>query len=81
MANASRPKAGTMADLQGTVWRMIRRVDALSRHPEAPPDRVLRCAHALSQLASAYKSVVEVTEIQQRLAALERATVERTGHL
>jgi hypothetical protein len=49
------------------LWRMIRRVDALSRHPESPPDRVLRCAHALSQLAASYKSVVEVTEIQERL--------------
>jgi hypothetical protein len=71
-------KAGTLADLQRVLWHMIRRVEALT-DDDPPPDRVLRCAHALAQLSGAYRAVTEVVAIEQRIRALEMAA-ERNGN-
>jgi hypothetical protein len=61
-----------MADLQRVLWVMIRRVEALS-DGDQPPERVLRCAHALSQLSSSYRGVMEIVDLLPRLEALETA--------
>jgi hypothetical protein len=78
MARKRHPKPGTLADLQRVLWAMIRRVERLS-DDDAQADRVLRCAHALSQLSSAYKSVIEAADLDARIKQLERVT-ERNGH-
>ncbi len=79
MTRKRRPKAGTLADLQRVLWVMIRRVERLS-DDAAPPERVLRCAHALSQLAGSYKGIVELAVIEERLRALEMAAADRNGY-
>jgi hypothetical protein len=70
MARQRRPKAGSLADLQRCMWAMIRRVEALSTDAQ-PPDRVLRCAHALSQLAATYTKLTETAILEERLNKLE----------
>jgi hypothetical protein len=70
MARQRRPKAGSLADLQRCVWAMIRRVEALSAY-DAPPDRVLRAAHALAQLAATFTKLTEVAVLEERLSKLE----------
>jgi hypothetical protein len=70
MARQRRSKAGSLADLQRAVWAMIRRVEALSTD-DPPPERVLRCAHALSQLTTCYTRLTESTVLEERLSKLE----------
>ena len=72
----SRP--GTLADLRRVLWIMIRRVEELS-DDDAPPEQILKCAHALSQLAGSYRSVTKTASLEERLRALERAA-EGNGH-
>jgi hypothetical protein len=70
MARHRHPKAGSLADLQRCMWAMIRRMEALSTD-DPPPERVLRCAHALSQLAASYTKLTESTILEERLSKLE----------
>jgi hypothetical protein len=72
-----RAKPGSLEQLTAVLWRTILEIEALLNEDECPADRVLKSAHALAQLAGAYKGVIEVASIEQRLEALERAT-ERT---
>ena len=71
-------KPGSLADLQKVLWAIIRRVERLSDE-DAPPDQVLRCAHALAQLSSAYRTVIEGVDMEERIRALEMAA-ERNGY-
>jgi len=54
-------------------------VEALLNEDECPADRVLKAAHALAQLAGAYRTVIETADLEQRIQALEQAA-ERNGH-
>jgi hypothetical protein len=72
---------GTLADLQRVLWRTIREVEGLLGARPPSNDLVLKSAHALAQLAGAYRSVTETVSIEERLAALEEAMHhERTTH-
>ena len=79
MARKRRRKAGNLTDLQRVLWAMILKVEELL-DGDPPSERVLRCAHALAQLAGAYKGVYETSEIEKRLEALEAAvSADRNG--
>jgi hypothetical protein len=71
MSRKRRIKAGNLADLQRVLWRTITEVEALLDARPPSTDLVLRAAHALVQLAGAYRGVVEMTDIEPRLKALE----------
>jgi hypothetical protein len=72
-------KAGNLADLQKVLWHTVLEVEGLLDARPVSPDLTLRAAHALAQLANAYRSVSELADIEPRLAALEQAA-ERNGH-
>jgi hypothetical protein len=76
MARKRRRKPGNLRNLQAVLWMLILEVEELLGD-DPPAERVLRCAHAMAQLASAYKGVIEMVDISARLEALERAA-ERT---
>jgi hypothetical protein len=81
MIRKRRIKAGNLAELQRVLWRTVLEVEALLDVRPPSTDLVLRAAHALAQLAGAYKGVAEMEDIEQRLSALERATAaDRNGH-
>jgi hypothetical protein len=75
MSRKRRKIVGDMKDLQRVMWHTICEVEDLL--DARPPDSnlVLRAAHALAQLGSAYKGILEI-DIQARLLALEQAQAE-----
>jgi hypothetical protein len=75
-----RAKPGTLEQLTAVLWRTVLEIEALLNEDECPPDRVLRSAHALAQLAGAYRAVIETADFEARLSALEHS-MERNGHV
>jgi hypothetical protein len=72
---------GTLTDLQKVLWRSIREVEGLLDARPPSNELVLKSAHALSQLAGAYRSITETVSIEERLTALEEAIQhERSTH-
>jgi hypothetical protein len=49
--------------------------------PEPSPELVLKVAHALAQLAGPYRQLLETSELEARLQALEATLTERNGHV
>jgi hypothetical protein len=68
-----------LEQLTAVLWRCVLEVEALLNEDECPPDRVLKAAHALAQLAGAYRGVMEVAELEPRLQALEAAMQASAG--
>ena len=74
-----RAKPGSLEQLTAALWQCVLEVEALLNEDECPADRVLKAAHALAQLAGAYRAVMETAELEQRIRALEEAA-DRNGH-
>jgi hypothetical protein len=72
-------KPGDLTQLRRVFWDTILEVEALLDVRPPSTEVVLKSAHALSQLAGAYKGIVEVVDLEQRLFALERDAAERNG--
>ena len=71
MARKRRGKPGDLAQLRAVVWRTILEVEALLDARPAANDLVLKSAHALAQLAGAYRGILEVTDLDKRLTVIE----------
>lgn len=69
-----RGKPGTLEDARALLWRALMRAGELLE--EEDPAHALKAVHAVSQGASAYARIVEVGELEARLAALEAAGSE-----
>jgi hypothetical protein len=81
MARKRRLKAGNLTDLQQILWATVLEVERLLDTRPPSNELVLRSAHALAQLAGAYRSVTETVSIEERLTALEEAMQhERPTH-
>jgi hypothetical protein len=85
MARKRYRKPGDLTQLRAVLWRTILEVEDLLDVPQRPPDLVLKSAHALAQLAGAYRAVLETVDIDARLTALEhrlsRTEVVHNGHI
>jgi hypothetical protein len=79
MARKRRTKPGNLDDLRRVLWRSILEVETLLDTRPPANDLVLRSAHALAQLAGAYRAVTETADLEARIVALEGAA-ERNGH-
>lgn len=66
-------KVGSVADARRVLWRAVRAVEGLLTVPDVTPSLVLRASHALAQSAGVYLRLVEVDELEARVAALEKA--------
>lgn len=64
-----RGKPGTLEDARALLWRALTRAGELLE--EEDPAHALRAVHAISQGAAAYARIVEVGELEARIAALE----------
>jgi len=53
---------------------------ALLAIPDREPELTLRAVHAVSQCGLAVLKAKELSEIEQRITALEHALAERKGH-
>ena len=70
--------AGTVADLQLKLWRAMSAADDVLDDRAADAALKLRALHALTQASSAYLKVLEVGELEARMAALEDQLGDRT---
>ena len=66
-----REQPGTLEDARALLWRALTRAGELLE--EEDPVLSLKAVHAVSQGAAAYARIVEVGEMEARLAALEAA--------
>ena len=73
----SRPikNPGTLQDGRLVLWRAIKRAERRMERAEREDDAnmTLRCFHALSQGLGQYARLWELTEMDERLTALEHA--------
>lgn len=72
-----RTKPGTLEDARALLWRALTRAGELLEQED--PVLSLKAVHAVSQGASAYARIVEVGEIEARLAALEATGTPAEG--
>jgi hypothetical protein len=79
MARKRRHKPGNLDDLRRVLWQMILEVESLLATRPPSSELVLKSAHALAQLAGAYRAVTETADLEARIVALEGAA-ERNGH-
>jgi hypothetical protein len=79
MARKRHHKPGDLTQLRRVLWDMILQVEALHLGGEPPPELVLKCAHALSQLAGSYTRLAEAEELIPRIERLEAAVQSRNG--
>jgi hypothetical protein len=66
-----RGKAGDLEALKRHLWAAVLEASALLDCEN--PDVKLRAVHAVSQSSSAYRSLVESTDLERRISALEGA--------
>ncbi|WP_293909881.1 hypothetical protein [Deinococcus sp.] len=75
-----RTQPGTLNDARALLWRALSRAGDLldAEDAEGQPDThtALRAIHAISQGAAAYARIIEVGELEARLAALEAVSSE-----
>ncbi len=64
-----RGKPGTLEDARALLWRALSRAGELLEMED--PALSLKAVHAVSQGAAAYARIIEVGEMEARLAALE----------
>jgi hypothetical protein len=64
-------KPGDILQLRTVLWQTILDTKALTDGSDAAPEMVLKVAHALAQLAGPYRQLLETSDLEARLAALE----------
>jgi hypothetical protein len=64
-------KPGDVLQLRTVLWQTILDTKALTDGPEPAPEMVLKVAHALAQLAGPYRQLLETSDLETRLTALE----------
>jgi hypothetical protein len=64
------------------MWWAILRAEEVLDTVEASPELRLRAVHALSQVAGSYARLLETSDLEARLTALEARALERSnGHV
>jgi hypothetical protein len=76
LAGKRRRNKGSLNALQKSLWLHIKATEEslLQAMADDDFDRVLRCGHAIAQLAGAYRSVHADADLEARIKALEDAT-------
>ena len=80
MAKKRKRKPGTLLDLQKLLWKALRTAEdlldgatTLAEEGEGHEGVQLRAIHAISQASGQYAKLLEVGELEARIAALEAA--------
>jgi hypothetical protein len=72
MAQRRRGKPGDLAALLKVVWHALSEAQAVLDSTQGDnPDLCLRAVHAVSQCAGQYAKLLEIGELEARVAALE----------
>lgn len=75
LARKNRRASGDLDGARRRLWRALEMAEAVLLDAAAADDRtgVLKAVHATTQAAAAFARIVEVGEIEARLAAVETA--------
>jgi hypothetical protein len=80
MSARPRRRAGNLSALKLEVWSAIRAASVVIGDPGAEADLKLKAASTLATAGAVYLRILEGSEMQQRIDALERLVHRRNGH-
>ncbi len=66
-------KLGDLTDTRRELWRAIVVARGVLTNADNPPELTLKAVHAITQASTAYVKLIEVGELEARLAELEKA--------
>lgn len=66
-------KPGDLPALQRVLWWAILRAEQVLHQDEASAELRLRAIHALSQASATYANLCKTSDLEQRIAVLEKA--------
>lgn len=66
-----RVRAGDLNNLKRRLWGAILRADRIVADDDQPPEVVLRAVSAMSTACGVYRGLLEASDLEARLAALE----------
>ena len=66
-------KSGTIADMQRELWRAILCAKDVLLEPSTDAATTLKAVHAITSASTAYAKLVEVGELEARLAEIEKS--------
>jgi hypothetical protein len=72
-------RSGNLSALKVELWAAIRHLSATIANAEVSPELRLRACSAMAANAGVYRQLLESSEFEARLTALERAMAERNG--
>lgn len=72
-ARKRRSKPGNLEALKRDLWHVLQAALRVLDAPDTTPELTLRAVHAMAQAAGQYARLIEVGELEARLAALESA--------
>ena len=64
-------KSGSIADMKRELWRAILCAKDVLLDPSTDPATTLKAVHAITSASTAYAKLIEVGELEARLAELE----------
>jgi hypothetical protein len=67
-----RGRPGTLIELQRICWQSVKRAQYVLEEAKTQAD-TLRAVHAITHASTAYAKLLEIGELEARLAALEAA--------
>jgi hypothetical protein len=70
-------KSGTIADMQRELWRAVLCAKDVLLDASGDPATTLKAVHAITSASTAYAKLVEVGELEARLAELEQRLEQR----
>ena len=65
-------KPGTVLDLQRKLWRALCEAELILDEAD-DPELVLKAVHAMSQVSGQYLKLVEASDVDRRISAIEEA--------
>lgn len=66
-------KLGTIEDARCELWRATVRVKEVLNDEEAAPELTLKSAHCMQQCVNSYVQLLEASDLEKRIEALEQA--------
>ncbi len=75
-------KIGSLTDARRKLWQAITSAEEVLLDDQSDALTVLKAVHAITSASTAYARLVEIGELEARLAAVEELLKERrNGHL
>jgi hypothetical protein len=72
-------KAGDMAALKRRLWRALCEAEDILDEPERTPELRLKCVQAMATAAGYYRQLLETSDLEQQLAAIEARLARGEG--